>query len=71
MSMEGKMVPPLVTASWLRTNVRVLTELQLNGETCVYCGGEPRTMVPVGFAGTRQLFACLPACDPAYGPDRP
>jgi hypothetical protein len=63
--------PPLLTASWIRRNVRELTELQLAGELCVYCGGESRTMVPVGQLGARQLFACLPACEPARGPDRP
>jgi hypothetical protein len=63
--------PPLLTASWIRTNARGLSELQLAGELCVYCGDESRQMVPVGHLGARQLFACLPACEPARGPDRP
>jgi hypothetical protein len=63
--------PPLLTASWLRDNHHRLDRLQLEGETCVYCSLQPRTMVPVGFIGTRQLYACLPACEAAHGPDRP
>lgn len=63
--------PPPVTASWLETHVGALTELQLEGETCVYCGEERRTMVPVGIIGRHKLFACLPACGPAQGSDRP
>jgi hypothetical protein len=64
-------VPPLLTVSWLRDNHHRLDRLQLEGETCVYCGREVRTMVPVGHMGARQLFACLPACLPALGPERP
>jgi hypothetical protein len=54
--------PPLLTAAWLRDHHQHLTELQLGGEFCVYCGRESRTMVPVGFLGARQLWACLPPC---------
>jgi hypothetical protein len=63
--------PPLLTQSWLRDNSAALTRLQLDGELCVYCGSEPRIMVPVGRVGRRLLFACQPACEPARGPDRP
>jgi hypothetical protein len=55
----------MLTASWLRDHHHRLTALQLGGEFCVYCGREVRTMVPVGFLGARQLFACLPACGPS------
>jgi hypothetical protein len=57
--------PPLLTASWLRDHHHRLTDLQLDGEFCVYCGKEVRQMVPVGHLGARQLFACLPACGPS------
>jgi hypothetical protein len=64
-------VPPLITASWLRDNHHRLTRVQLDGSACVYCGREPRIMVPVGHLGARPLYACRPACEPARGPDRP
>ena len=67
----GGEAPPLLTVSWLRNNQHRLTQPQLDGELCAYCGQDPRTMVPVGYIGTRQLFACMPTCDPAQGPDRP
>jgi hypothetical protein len=63
--------PPLLTASWLRDHGKGLSRPQLDGEVCVYCSAEPRTMVPVGLIGARQLWACMPACAPALGPDRP
>jgi hypothetical protein len=63
--------PPLLTQAWLRRNASALDRLQLEGEACVFCGQEPRTMVPVGKAGTRSLFACMPACDAALGPNHP
>jgi hypothetical protein len=63
--------PPLVTASWLREHAKNLTRLQIDGEVCVYCGAQPRTMMPVGQMGTRRLWACTPACEPARGPNRP
>jgi hypothetical protein len=63
-------MPPLLTASWLRDHHQRLNRWQLEGEHCCYCGQKPRTMVPVGFIGTRQLFACMPICEPAPGPDR-
>jgi hypothetical protein len=63
--------PPLVTASWLRDHAKRLNGRQLAGETCVYCAERRRTMVPVGHLGARQLYACIPACDAARGPDRP
>lgn len=65
---KGCQPPPLLTVSWLRDNRQRLTQLQLDGELCVYCGQEPRTMVPVGFIGTRQLFACMPTCEQAEAP---
>jgi hypothetical protein len=63
--------PPPVTATWLETHVGALTALQLDGETCVYCGEERRTMVPVGLIGRHKLFACFPACGPAQRSARP
>jgi hypothetical protein len=71
MEKDQTVPPPLVTASWLRENHHRLTRLQLDGKMCVYCGREPRTMVPVGFIGTRQLRACSPPCWAAHGPERP
>ena len=69
--METETPPPLLTESWIRHHATDLTELQRAGELCVFCGGEARTMVPVGRLGAHQLFACLPACEPSQGPDRP
>src|SRR5438309_7835693 len=43
--------PPLLTASWIRTNAGALTQAQRDGKTCVYCGAETTAMVPVGFLG--------------------
>jgi hypothetical protein len=63
--------PPLLTHAWLSRNAKTLDRFQLEGETCVFCGREPRTMVPVGKAGTRLLFACMPACEAALGPNHP
>ena len=63
--------PPLLTESWIRANALELSELQRAGELCVYCGSEARTMIPVGKLRARLLFACVPACEPARGPDRP
>jgi hypothetical protein len=69
---EGaSLMPPLVTASWIRHNAHLLNERQRDGEFCCYCGLEVRQMVPVGLMGARQLFACYPACKPAQGPERP
>ena len=62
---------PLITTSWLRDHAKDLSRLQIEGELCCYCGGEVRTMVPVGTIGARQLFACYPACSAAHGDDRP
>jgi hypothetical protein len=62
---EGTDTPPLLTVPWLRDHYKHLTELQLRGEFCVYCGSEARQMVPVGHLGARQLWACLPACGPS------
>jgi hypothetical protein len=64
-------IPPLVTSSWLRDHAKQLNGPQLAGETCVYCAERRQTMVPVGYLGVRQLYACLPACDAALGRDRP
>jgi hypothetical protein len=63
--------PPLLTQTWLRRNAKALDRLQLEGEVCVFCGQKPRTMVPVGKAGTHQLFACIPACAASLGPNHP
>ena len=64
-------MPPLLTASWLRDHHHRLNRRQLDGEYCVYCGREVRIMVPVGAIGTRQLFACMPACEASQGSNRP
>jgi hypothetical protein len=64
--------PPLVTASWLRDHGRRLSQRQLDGESCCYCGGERRTMEPVGrFGPMVTLWACQPPCEPAMGSNRP
>jgi hypothetical protein len=71
---EDVTTPPLITASWLRTNVDGLTPIQLAGEICCYCGrgrSSHQIMVSVGQLGRRHLVACNPACKAAYGPDRP
>jgi hypothetical protein len=65
---KGGQPPPLPTVSWLRDNRQRLTQLQQDGELCVYRGQELRTMIPVGLIGTRQLFACMPTCEPTENP---
>ena len=64
-------LPPLVTQSWLANHGSRLTDELVNGMACCYCEGVASRMHPVGYVGRRQLFACLPACEVAYGPDRP
>lgn len=41
-----------------------LTDRQLNGLACYWCGREGTAMVPLGWGPRGQLFGCDPPCDP-------
>lgn len=63
--------PPQVTQAWLQQHGPRLNDEQVQGISCVYCGGISNRMFPVGRIGNRELIACLPACEESQGADRP